>query len=187
LVGLSGNYSFEDKSGDPNTSFLSIDTPQGLMCVAGQVVDFDRLALPFNRSVTLTYESNGTITKETDKTVVGGEFLTVSVSLVIVNEVSEAQGGPVNEYEGQATADCVLAARLLKSGERDKVKLRCDLGANLAGFLPPLTSSLLENVHNAYGRGKRARIDTKSGKLKILHHGDPADSVPIDCSLPSEG
>jgi hypothetical protein len=187
LVGLSGNYSFADKSGDANTSFLSIDTPEGLMCVAGQVVDFDRLALPFNRSVTLSYESNGTVSKETDKTVVGEFPTTVLVSLVIVNQVSEADGGPLTEYDGQATADCVLEARLSKAGERDKVKLRCDLGEDLTGFSPPLTSSLIENVHNAYGRGKRARLDTESGKLKILHHGDPADSVPIDCSLPSEG
>jgi hypothetical protein len=185
-VGLSGNYSFDDKSGDTNSSFLGIDTPQGLICVAGQVVDFDRLALPFNRSVTFSYESNGTITKETDKTVRGEFPTTVLVSLVIVNERSEAEGGPLTEYDGQVTADCVLEARLVKSGERDKVKLRCDLGEDLAGFSPPLTSSLIENVDNAYGHGRRARVDTKKGKLKIPHIGDPADSVPIACSLPSE-
>jgi hypothetical protein len=66
------------------------------------------------------------------------------------------------------------------------VKLRCELGEDLEGFSPTLTPSLIENVDHAYGHGKRARVNTKTGKLKILHHGDPADSVPIACSL-SEG
>jgi hypothetical protein len=185
LVGLSGDYPFEDNlTGDANTSFMSIDTVGGQICVAGQLEGFDRLALPFNRSVFLTYASNGTITKETDQKVIAEFPGTALVTLTIINDRSEALGGPVTEYVGQLTANCKLEARLERAGERDKVKLRCDdLGEDLAGFSPSLDSSLVENVSNAFGHGKRARVNTKRGQLKVLTNGDPTDSVPVSCGL----
>jgi hypothetical protein len=151
------------------------------MCVANQVQDFDRLALPFNRSVTFSYQSEGETTKVTTRKVNGAFPTSVKLRLVIVNETS---GEPETEYDKAVDVDCKLKARLLKAGDRDKVKLLCDLGANLSKF-PDLTSALIQNVANAYGPGKRARVKTKKGTLKISHAGDPADAagVPISCSL----
>ena len=179
MAGLSGDYSFEDtKSGDLITSFLSIDTGLGQLCLANQVQDFDRLAVPFNRSVTFSYSSQGSITKENDNRV-NGEFPpTVSLRLVIINLVP---GEPETEYDETMTVGCKLEASLRKEGDRDKVKLLCDLGENLSQF--GLTPALIQNVANAYGPGKQVRVRTKKGKLKIPHTGDLTEGGPISCSL----
>jgi hypothetical protein len=178
---LSGPYWFQGtKTGALNTSFLNIDTDRDLICVAGQAQDSDRLAY-FNRTVTFTYASRGNITKETTQKVTG-QFPTEVLLTLEIQAINESEP----EYEGEATVECKLKASLLKAGARDKVNLVCDLGENLSEFSPALTPEEIQNVANAYGPGKRVRVKTKKGKLKLpsagVRVGDDAE-LPLSCDL----
>jgi hypothetical protein len=162
---------------DANTSLLNVDTSLGQVCLAGQVQEFDRTATPYNRSVTYTYQSIGTITKATDKKVLA-EFASVSLRLEIVEL---APGAPVVEYDHTLTTECKLKASLQKEGARDRVNLRCDLGGNFTEF-PGLTPDLVQNLANA--ALKRVKVNTEKGKLKISTTGVPTDAeLPISCGL----
>jgi hypothetical protein len=176
--GLSGQFPFVDEStGGANSSLLNVDTSLGQVCLAGQVQEFDRTATPYNRSVTWTYQSIGTITEATAKKV-KAEFASVSLTLEIVNLVP---GAPVVEYDHTLTTECKLKASLQKEGTRDKVSLRCDLGENFQEF-PNLTPDLVDNVANA--SLKRVKVNAKKGKLKISTTGVPTDAeLPISCGL----
>jgi hypothetical protein len=156
-----------------NTSFLNVDTSRGQVCLAGQVFAVDQIA---NRSVTYTYNTVGTISKATDKTVRADSN---SVSLTL--DITELTN-PIPEYSETITAECKVKASLQKEGTKDKVSLRCDVGENLSDFTG-LTPELIENVANA--RLKRVKVNTKKGKLKIATVGVPANAgVPVSCDFP---
>jgi hypothetical protein len=176
---LSGQYPFVDKStGDANTSLLNVDTSLGQICLAGQVQETDETSsLP--ATVTFTYDSIGAITKDTDKKVLA-DFVTASLTLDI-------SGTNVTPYNQLITLNCKLEASLLKEGSRDKVKLLCELGDNFAAF-PGLTSQQITYIDNAYAKVKRAKANSKNGKLKISTVGVPAEGgVPITCDFPAPG
>jgi hypothetical protein len=156
---------------------MNVDTSLGQVCLAGQIQAFDRTATPYNRSVTYTYHSIGTITQATDRKVVA-DFASVSLTLEIVNLVP---GAPVVEYDYTLTTECKLKASLQKEGARDRVSLRCDLGGDFTDF-PGLTPDLVENVANA--ALNRVKVNTEKGKLKISTTGVPTDAeLPISCGL----
>jgi hypothetical protein len=169
-------------TGDANTSVLNVDRSLGQMCVAGQVRLFDRTAVPFNRSVTLTYRSIATISQTAVETV-KADSVSVNLTLEIFNLIPEVSGGPVQEYNQTITAECKLKARLKKNGLRDKVRVRCDLGRNLSAF-PGLTPTLIENVADA--SLKRVEIHMKRGRLNLWTHGVPTEAgLPISCDFPA--
>lgn len=149
--------------------------------MAGQVQEFDRTATPYNRSVTYTYRSIGTISQETDKKV-RADSSSVSLTLEIINLVP---GAPIEEYDQTITVACKLKASLLKAGSRDKVNLQCDLRENFAAF-PGLTPELIENLSNA--ALARVKANPKKGKLRISTAGVPTEAgVPVSCDFPAPG
>jgi hypothetical protein len=163
----------DDKSGAKNTSFMNVDTGLGLVCLAGQVQEFDNTVIP-SRSVTFTYRSIGEIRKTTDKKV-QADFGSVLLTLEIVMVPG------VQEYQQTITFPCKLRASLQKAGSQDGVKLNCELGDNFAAF-SGLTNALIENINHAFGKQKRAKT-TKHGGLKIPHRGVPTEGVGLSCPL----
>jgi hypothetical protein len=164
-----------DKStGGANTSFLNVDTSLNQICLAGQVQEADETSsLP--ATVTFTYDSLGSISKETDKTV-RGDFVSVSLTLDISTGYSQT-----------ITATCKLKASLQKAGVQDKVNLQCDLLENYAAF-SGLTSQQITNVDQAFAKVKRVKANSKNGKLKISTVGEPTDAaVPGLCGSPTPG
>ena len=173
-VNLSGQYAFADeKTFDANSSFLNIDTGLNQMCVAGAVEEPDRLQLPFNEIVTFYYDANSAIDKATDKKVKGvfGE-VTVQLRLLLM-----ALNASESDFDQTIFPTCKVQATLDKAGDHAKVTLRCDLGENLSSFTG-LTPGQLTNIDNAFGKGKRAKVNVKSGKLKIVHSGQPTEAEP---------
>ena len=165
-------------TGGANTSLLNVDTSLGQICLAGQVQETDE-ASSIPATVTFTYDSIGAITKDTDKKVLA-DFVTASLTLDI-------SGTNVTPYNQLITLNCKLEASLLKEGSRDKVKLLCELGDNFAAF-PGLTSQQITYIDNAYAKVKRAKANSKNGKLKISTVGVPAEGgVPITCDFPAPG
>jgi hypothetical protein len=173
-----------DKSGAANTSYLDIDTAGGELCVAGQVVEFDRLALPYNRRVTFSYTSFAEIDRANDRRV-RGESSSVQLRLEIVNLVPNA---PITEYDQTIVTPCTVKAGVQREGAKGRVTLRCtELLPDFAAF-PGLTEALVENVDHAYGKQKRARAHVKRGELEIRHDGEPStDAPPVTCSLSTPG
>jgi hypothetical protein len=161
-----------------------VDTASGELCVAGQVVEFDRLALPYNRRVTFSYTAAGPIDRANDNRV-RSELTSVLLRLVIVNLLP---GNPVTEYDQEISTQCRVKAAVQKQGERGRVNLHCnELMPNFQAF-PSLGEALVENVENAYGRQKRAHVDVKQGRLRIQHNGEPSDDEPaVTCSVSTPG
>jgi glucose/arabinose dehydrogenase len=167
---LSGQHPFVGEStGAANTSFLNLDTSLGQVCLAGQVQEIDELSTP-PATVTFSYRSTGTITKATG-TKIQADFVSVSLTLDISSGYSQT-----------ITADCKLKASLRKAGERDSVKLRCELGEDFSAF-PDLTAENITSIDNAYARVKKAKATSKNGRLKISHVGEPAEDVGLTCDL----
>jgi hypothetical protein len=152
---------------------MNVDTSLGQVCLAGQVQEVDESSNP-PATVTFTYSSIGDITKDSAKKV-QADFVTVSLTLDI--------SGPVPAYNETITANCQLKGTLRSAGERDKVKLLCELGEDFSTF-PVLTSDQVTSIVNAYTRVKRAKATSKRGKLKIDNFGVPSAGVPYTCPLP---
>ena len=172
---LSGRYSFVDRNiGDANTSFLSLDTDSGKVCVAGQVLGTDGAT-----SVSFSYQSLGSIRKATEKTA-SGDFVSVNLTL----DISSGLIPPAPPYRQTTQLECwLIKASLLKEGARSKVRLGCELGENFS-FFPNLTSEQITHIDNAFAHRKGARVSKKS-RLKISHVGVPTDGDgPVTCSLP---
>ena len=176
---LSGDYPFvDDKTGDANTSFMEVDTELGKVCVAGQIQQIDDLSSD-SATVTFIYSSTGDITKDTDEKV-KADFGTVLLTLDI-------SGEDVETYHQAITPECKLKATLQKAGAQDKVILRCDLlGENFSAF--GLNAQYITIINNAYVHQKRATVNTKKGKLKISHAGEPTNQQPpATCNVSSNG
>jgi hypothetical protein len=161
----------DESTGAANTSLLNVDTSLGQVCLAGQVQEIDETS-SVPTTVTFGYDSVGAITKDTDKKVLA-DFVAVSLTLDISG---------TTPYSETITANCKLKASLQKEGAQDKVNLRCDLLENYAAF-PGLTSQQIINVDNAYAKVKKAKANSKKGKLKISHSGEPAGDVGLSCPL----
>ena len=58
-----------------------------------------------------------------------------------------------------------------------KVNLLCNLGENLSDF-PGITEDLVESVDHAFGQRNRAKVNVKTGRLKITHDGVPTEAEP---------
>jgi hypothetical protein len=160
----------DQSTGAANTSFLSVATGSDQVCVAGQVQGTDG-----STSVVFSYESIGSISKATDKKVIG-EFISVSLMLDIT--------GGTAAYSQEIMLQCKLGASLRKEGSRDKVSLRCELGQNYSAF-PNLNSALIVNINRAFAKQPKVKANSKRGRLKISHVGEPADGeVPVSCTLP---
>jgi hypothetical protein len=179
---------------------MDVDTALSQICVAGAVREIDA-TVTYNRSVTFSYSSNGSITKASDKKV-DADFGSVELTLIITELVPASDGGPVEEYNQTITiptpnipAECKLKASLKQpkgpqSGERalDRVKLDCALGENFSAF-PDLTDALIANIQDAFAKRKQVKADPKNGKLKIKTSGSEvlpgdASTVDVSCSLP---
>lgn len=180
---LSGEHVFVDKvSFDKHETFFNVDTAAGDICVAGQVVGIDPTTT-FNRRVTFTYEGQGTITKSSTKGV-KGDFPSSSLRLMI----EELSDPPTVEFDQTITTGCKLKGALKKSGEKDKVSLKCDVGQNLSAFglETEENQDLLENVTDAYPRRSGMNANTKKGKIRFKTNGIPAPDgliVPLSCDL----
>jgi hypothetical protein len=169
---------------EKNQTLLDVDTATGSFCLAGRAVGVDG-TVSFNRRVVFTYRSLGTITKATDKKV-NGEFLNVELRLTIDELCPEDPVNcpvPRNEFDGVITTGCRLKGSLQKEGDAAKAKLQCDVGENLSAFgLPPSTQqNLVENVTDAFTKRKNLKVNTKKGKIRFTHRGEPA---PPDLEVP---
>jgi hypothetical protein len=83
------------------------------------------------------------------------------------------------------TSACKLKGRLRKSGDSQKVRLRCDVGEDLSAFglSDAASRALRDNVTNAFPKQKHIKVDTSKGKVRFTHNGAPAPSnVPISLS-----
>jgi hypothetical protein len=178
---LSGQYSFVDRStGDANTSFMNVDTGIGQLCVAGQTSEV-ATGQSIPPTVTFTYEALGTIT-EADDEQVRADFLLVDLTLDITAPDPDTSGATTNLFHQMISLQCDLNARLRKEGDKDKVRLRCDLGENFSAFTG-LSSGNISAINDAYKNAKRAKANSKNGKLRITHDGVPTDDVGLSCDL----
>jgi hypothetical protein len=148
------------------------------VCLAGLVrrVDPGPLAHPI---VTLAYRSVGGIKRVNAKRLIG-DFVDVDLTLTI------EENGTDLFPPTTITSACELRGRLLRSGERDKVVLRCEAGENLSAF--GSLDGLLENVEGAFPRrgAKHIRINTETGRIRIVHNGQPVptNQVQVSCDFP---
>jgi hypothetical protein len=167
---------------DKNETLLNVDVISGDFCLAGRVIGIDPTTT-FNRRVTFTYQSLGTITKATDKTV-NGAFVDVLLTLDI-----EELGDPLTlEFSSTIQTGCKLKGRLRKEGDAAKATLQCDVGQALSAFgLDPVTQQdLIENVTDAFVKRKNLKVNTKKGKIHFTHRGVPAPpglAIPLTCDL----
>jgi hypothetical protein len=160
-------------------------------CANGAVVGSDATMNPIRR-VRFAYRSDGTVQKENSKSV-KGEFNSVDLTLVI-----EENDTPV--YQQSVTSACSLKARVRKSGERSKARLRCDLGADFSslGLDTPANAEFLRNVDNAFPKlrgspsnfAQGVNLKTEKGRLRVRHNGElvpeGASVLPLGCSDPDD-
>jgi hypothetical protein len=171
---------------EDNQSLLGIDTSSNRFCLVGLVRGTDAGPLP-NREVIFEYRSNGTIKKGNAKRV-AGDFSSVDLTLTI-----EENGAPVFG-PATVTSGCRLKGKLQKSGDQGKARLKCDLGEKLSalGLSQSANRAFLDNVEAAFPRPeqKHVKINTKKGKIRITHNGEPAPDaveVPLSCSSATPG
>jgi hypothetical protein len=131
--------------------------------------------------VTFSYVSNGSIAGLNPRKV-RGEFVELFLRLEIIAINAEEA-----DYDATIPAECkIIKGNLQKAGDRAKVNLLCALGENLSEF-PGLTEENVESVDHAYGDRNRAKVNTKTGRLKISHTGAPTDTEPpVTCGLNGE-
>jgi hypothetical protein len=153
---------------------MNVDTAGNTFCLFGQVIGIDPTTT-FNRQVTFTYSSVGSIKKATAKTVTG-EFVAVDLTITI----DELTNPPTLEFTDTVTTGCKLKGRLKKEGDAAKVTLRCDIGEDLSAFTglaaetPEDQQAFLENVVDAFPKRKNLKVSVKKGKLSFNHRGEPA-------------
>jgi hypothetical protein len=187
---LSGERHFLDQDNfDRNQTLFDIALGANEVCLAGRVVGVDPTTT-FNRLVTFSYRSDGTVKKASDKSV-SGDFPAVALTLTIEEQNPDLLGCdavPVGEgnceFQQTINAGCKLKGGIKKEGEASKATLKCDVGENLSAFglSDPDNQNLLENVVDAYPKRKNIKVNTKKGKISFNHRGDPA---PENFELPA--
>jgi hypothetical protein len=164
-----------------NQSLANIDTSAGQFCLAGLVRGTDATLFPL-RDVSFEYRSQGTIKKASAKRVTG-EFGSVDLTLTI-----EDSSGTL--FQQTLSSACELTGRVLKAGEKSKVRVKCELGELFSAF--GLSEELRGNVRNAFPKGdrKHVRLDIEKGKARFVQTGEEAaETVEVDvgCDLPTPG
>jgi hypothetical protein len=159
-------------TGSANVSFMNVDTGLGEICLAGATTETAD-AQVYPPVVVFFYQALGDITQATD-TEVKADFALVNLTL----DISEG----IEPYSQTIQLTCKLEASLRKEGERDKVKLRCDLGENYSAF-PDLTSGQIAAINDAYKGVKHAKASSKKGKLKVTNDGEVTDDVGLSCDF----
>jgi hypothetical protein len=166
---------------DDNQSLANIDTNANQFCLAGLVRGTDATLFP-QRDVSFAYRSQGTIGKASAKRVTG-EFGSVDLTLTI-----EDSSGTL--FEQTVSSACELTGKVLKAGEKSKVRVKCELGELFSAF--GLSEALRGNVSNAFPKGdrKHVRIDVEKGKARFVQTGEEASEaveVEVSCDLPAPG
>jgi len=196
-----GEFFFVDKTSfDKITSEANIDQAFDEYCLAARVAYTDQESTP-NRRVEFLIHSLGDIESET-ATRVDGTFVTVDLTLTVLYHPSVvAFEAPIFQQTIQPT--CKLEGSVLKSGDKHKVTLSCDVGPNLSAFaIPPTTpaplcgiatpppfpcgpditqAEMVATVASALGKKKVVKLDLVEGTLTVKHNGDPMpDGFPED-------
>lgn len=171
---------------DDNQLVTDIDVSGNSFCAAGAALSVDPNPLP-TRHVRFEYRSNGTVKKANSKRI-QGEFNSVDLTLVI-----EDLTGIL--YQASVTSSCTLKARLNKSGEQGKSRLKCKLGDNMSdlGLDLPANSDWRTSVINAFpnkknGGRKNVKVKMEKGQLRIRVNGEEAPmgfEPAVDCFSPS--
>jgi hypothetical protein len=166
---------------------LVTDVSGSSFCAAGAAIGEDGTPLP-TRQVTFEYRSNGTVKKANSKRV-QGEFGSVELTLVIEDDVSGIL------YEASTDAGCTLKARINKSGEQGKSRLKCKLGDDMSalGLNQAANTEFKNNVEAAFpkksqGGSKNVKVKVDKGQLRIRVNGEPAPpgfEPAVDCTSPS--
>jgi hypothetical protein len=162
---------------------LVTDVSGSSFCAAGAAIGQDGTPLPA-RQVTFEYRSNGAVKKANSKRV-QGEFGSVDLTLVI-----EDLTGIL--YEASTNTGCTLKARINKSGEQGKSRLKCKLGddMSLLGLDQNANTEFKNNVEAAFpskgqGGSKNVKVKVDKGQLRIRVNGEPAPSgfePAVDCA-----
>jgi hypothetical protein len=165
-----------------NQLVADVDVPGNSFCAAGAVLGVDPTSPLPTREVRFEYRSNGTVKKSNSKRV-QGEFSSVDLTLVIQDNVVGIL------YQANATSSCSLKARINKSGEQGKSRLKCELGDDMSklGLDLPANSEYRNNVEAAFPKGarKNVKVQVDKGRLRIRVNGEEAPSgfVPaVACS-----
>jgi hypothetical protein len=166
---------------DDNQSLANIDTGAGQFCLAGLVRGTDATLFPL-RDVSFAYRSQGTIQKANPKKVTG-EFGSVDLTLTIEDSTGTL-------FEQTLTSVCEVRGKVLKAGERSKVRVKCELGELFSAF--GLNEEQRGNVSNAFPKGdrKHVRVDVEKGKARFVQTGEEASEtveVEVSCDLPTPG
>jgi len=165
-----------------NQSLADIDTSTGQFCLAGLVRGTDTGPLP-SREVSFEYRSQGTIKKASANRVTG-DFGNVDLTLTI-----EDLTGTL--FQQTLTSACQLTGKVLKAGEKSKVRVKCELGEFFSAF--GLSAELRNNVSAAFPkdeRGKHIRLNIEKGKARFFQTGEEAPEtveVEVSCDLPTPG
>jgi hypothetical protein len=184
---VSGEHAYVDrlKKGTldtDNQSLANIDTGANQFCLAGLVRGTDTGPLP-QREVTFEYRSQGTIKKASENQVTG-EFGSVDLTLTIEDFTGTL-------FEQTLTSVCEVRGKVFKTGERSKVRVKCELGEFLSAF--GLDLELRNNVSAAFPkdtRGKHIRLNIEKGKVRFFQTGEEAPEtveVDVSCDLPAPG
>lgn len=181
---LSGTRTFVDRINfERSTSLLDISLAGNQFCFAGWVQGTDATRTP-NRQVFFEYESNGTVRKA-DENRVDGDFVDVDLTLRI-----ESGDPPTVEFSQTISSVCRFKASLREAGDRARSLLRCDVGSDLADFGlddPSDPMGLRQSVQDAYPKRKNIRVNTKTGRVKVKHDGEPTPGgldVNLTCGGP---
>jgi hypothetical protein len=157
--------------------------------VAGLAQGLDTSTTP-NERVYFEYRALGDIKKESEKQVTPDDLVPVALRLVIETVAAT----PVTLYDEEITTGCTLKAKLQKSGEKAKLRLKCEVGEFLSGF--PFAdgseaATVRGHVTNAFPKqgAKHIKVDTSKGKIRITNNGQAVDSsnVDVSCSVGSPG
>jgi hypothetical protein len=165
---------------EDNQSLANIDSSAGQFCLAGLVRGTDPGP---NREVRFEYRSQGTIKQATAKRATG-DFDTVDLTLTI-EDSSGTLFGPTT-----LSSACSLRGKVLKTGEKSRVRVKCDLGEFFSAF--GLSDEFRDNVRAAFPRAdnKHVRLNIPKGKALFIQTGEEAPEtveVEVSCDLPTPG
>jgi hypothetical protein len=170
--GLSGQYEFADRRfGAESTSYLEVDTALGKICVAGEV-----RGTSGGTEVTVSYRAAGVVGKASD-TKLAALLDRVEIELGI-------SGGGVAPVALSVEPPCELKVRLAQAGSRDKLRLRCELGAGFSMF-PGLSAAQIASIDATFAAQSGAKARSKTGRLRVSHSGVTADgAISVSCEIP---